>query len=213
MLTTHFNFVRSMLVIVVLSFLAACKTLTEKPSDDGAVWLNDANVFKQRQQQYAASNQWRYSAKVGLTAPQARESANLIWEYSDQANSIRLFGPLGMGSVRMQFDQYGVELLDNKGVVHRGDSAEQLLTNIVGWPIPIDALSRWLFVLPTENAVYRYQMDVDKNVVLLEQLGWKIRYSSYKAYGERFLPRKIVATKAISGGEPVVVKLITKAWQ
>lgn len=204
---------RSVLVILLLSVLAACKTLPEGQNDSDNTWLNSAKIFESRQNQYSASAQWRYSAKVGLSAPQVRESANLIWEYSDQANNVRLFGPLGVGAVRLQFDPYGVEMSDNKGVLHRGDSAEQLLTDIVGWPIPIDALSRWLFVLPTDNAVFRYQIDENNNVVLLEQLGWKIEYSDYKTYGERFLPRKITATKTLPENQSVVVKLITKAWR
>ena len=50
---------------------------------------------------------WRYSAKVGLTTPEVKEQANLIWEFRDQANNIRLFGPLGYGADKLQFDEYG----------------------------------------------------------------------------------------------------------
>jgi len=148
-----------------------------------------------------------------LTAPNVREAANLVWRYDDQANNVRLFGPLGLGAILLHFDQYGVELSDNQGILHRGDSAEALLTEIVGWPIPIDALSRWLFVLPMTDSVYRYQVDADNHIAVLQQLGWEIEYSAYKTYLDKVLPRKIVATKPLANGQEVVVKLISKNWQ
>ncbi len=206
---------RFALILLLLGMVSACKTLSDAPDTShqgAATWRADASVFTEREQQYLDTHQWRYSAKVGITAPQLRESANIIWEYADQANNVRLFGPLGVGAVRLQFDQYGVELSDNKGVLHQGHSADELLSDIIGWPIPINALSRWLFVLPTAGATYRYQLDENRNVALLEQLGWRIKYSNYKSYGEQFLPRKIVATKQLSPEQAVVVKLIAKTW-
>ena len=105
---------------------------------------------------------------------------------------------------------------------HRGDSAEALLTRIVGWPIPIDALRSWMFVMPTQDAAFRYALDADMRVQLIEQLGWVIEYSSYREYNGEFMPRKIVASKMLfdpnydetnSAADPkVVVKLITKSW-
>jgi len=170
-------------------------------------------MFKEREQHYQVLNRWRYSAKVGLNTPRTRQVANIIWDYSDQANNVRLFGPLGVGAVRMQFDQYGVELTDNRGRLHQGSNAEELISRIAGWPIPMDALSRWLFVLPTKDAVYRYQLDDDNNIAVMEQLGWSIEYSDYKIYNDRLLPRKIVATKPLANDGAVVVRLITKNWQ
>jgi len=177
------------------------------------VWCQRVKPCRKRRLNQPLYRSWRYAAKVGVTTPALRQVANIVWDYSDQSNNIRLFGPLGVGLVKMQFDQYGVQLTDNRGRVHTGVSAEKLISDIAGWPIPIDALSQWLFVLPLDGAGYRYQLDGDGNVALLEQLGWRIEYSDYQSYGEKFLPRKIVANKPLNENGPVVVKLITKNWQ
>ncbi len=216
-------FFRLFLVAVVMLFVTGCQTLPQAPaSDGGPVWLDKPNFFAERSLQVERRTSWRYSAKVGVNTPQVKEQANLVWEFRDQSNSIRLFGPLGIGAVKLEFDDYGVVLSDNKGLLHRGDSAEELLTRIVGWPIPVDALRSWVFVLPAKEAAFRYSLDDDQRVQFIEQLGWLIEYSAYKDYGGGFMPRKIVATKQLSNGasrdaqstttNQLVVKLVTKSW-
>lgn len=201
-------------------FLSACQSLPQPTETDSKVnWLNGADFFEQRSRQAQQQVAWRYSAKVGISAPELREQANLVWTYRDQANDVRLFGPLGIGAVKLQFDEFGVVLSDNKGLLHRGRNAEQLLTRIVGWPIPIEALRSWIFVLPDNGSAFRYQLDENQQVMVLEQLGWSIEYSSYREYGGRLMPRKIVARKilppqnASPNTEQIVVKLITKNWK
>jgi len=227
---------RALAITALFSLLAACQNLPKAPNAQTEVnWLSSSDVFVERQQFARQLKAWQYSAKVGLSTPKLNEQANLIWEFADQANSVRMFGPLGVGAIKLQFDEFGVVLSDNKGLLHRGDSAEQLLTRIVGWPIPIDALSSWMFVLPAPGATYRYALDKNRKVERLEQLGWLIEYSDYRDYQGQLMPRKIVASKILSRStksstankrratvtvgeknaaidKQIVVKLITKSW-
>ena len=196
--------------------LSACQHRPEiTPSADSqAGWLNDWERFEPRATSVSA--QWRYTAKVGITTPQLREQANMVWQYQDQSNNVRLFGPLGAGAVVIDFDQYGVQLSDNKGGVHRGDSAEDLLSKITGWPIPVQSLRHWLFVRPDPNLLFRYQLDEIGNVASIEQSGWRIIYADYRDYGgPQQLPRKLTASRTVGlhSGDTVTVKLITKEWQ
>ncbi|MEM7360801.1 MAG: lipoprotein insertase outer membrane protein LolB [Pseudomonadota bacterium] len=176
-------------------------------------WLSQSEPFVVNRQ--LSEVDWRYSAKVGLTTDSLREQANLVWQYADQKNSIRLFGPLGVGAIKIEFDEAGVQLSDNKGVLHRGSSAQQLLTDIVGWPLPIDALSHWLFVQPDLALPYQYRLNEEGQVASIRQLGWQIDYSNYRQYDDQFLPRKLSAYKQFASSEQgaVSVKLITKSWQ
>lgn len=214
----------------LVAFLTACQSVPQvvTPSDDAA-WSRDVVGFMQAHKEayktrHSLAN-WRYSAKVGITTPAAREQANLVWQFADQANQVRLFGPLGVGAIKIDFDDYGVVLRDNRGVSHRGDSAEALVTKIVGWPIPIDALGYWLFGLPLPDRAFEYQQSDDGSLLKLRQLEWQIEYTDYKEYFKDdstrrtdlpqpgLMPRKIVATKQDDNGEQIVVKLITKGWR
>jgi outer membrane lipoprotein LolB len=214
--------------LILLVFLAACQTLPKAPNADAeTAWRSGSDFFVERRQYIEGLNSWRYSAKVGLATPDLNEQANLIWQFEDQSNRIRMFGPLGVGALKLQFDQSGVVFSDNKGRLHRGNNAEQLLTRIVGWPIPIEALSDWMFVLPAIGSPYRYRLNQNQKVEQLEQLGWLIQYSDYRDYQGKLMPRKIVATKHLSAtkkklmadgasavaNRKIVVKLITKSWK
>ena len=209
--------------------LAACQTVSTPKPDQEAQWLSDKDHFKGQAGQLALLGNWHLSAKVGVATPERKETANLVWQFSDQANSVRLFGPLGVGAIRIEFDRSGVVLSDNKGVLHRGTNAEELLTKVVGWPIPVDALSHWLFAVPHPDLPYRFQLDDEGHVSAPEQQGWSIEYSDYKDYGysesntsrvsvpsspeKQKLPRKLIATKQLGDQEQVVVRLITKSWK
>ena len=209
--------VRKLLSICLLGLsLASCQTTMQSAvlSTSDVAWRTDQSYFVRRGLDLSQLPQWRYSAKIGLTAGQRSEQANLLWNFRDQSNEVNLYGPLGAGAVKLHFDEYGVELSDNKGFLHRGKSAEQLLSEIVGWPLPIDALSYWLFVTPAPGAAFQYVLDQQGQVVSLRQLGWQINFQDYRAYGEQMLPRKLTATKRVGKypGELVKVKLITKGW-
>lgn len=143
----------------------------------------------------------------------------MIWQHQDQANKVRLFGPLGAGAVELEFDEYGVQLSDSKGIMYTGHSAEQLLTEIIGWPIPVEALTHWLFVVPLPNEPFRYRVNQADQVSLIQQLGWEISYSDYRDYGAGNnagrLPRKLTAIKNLGDEkqQTVKVRLITQGWQ
>lgn len=203
---------KALLLAAALLSLSACqhKVAVQPPVNE---WLHDTGRFEQARQQSAELHSWRYTAKVAISTPQLREQANLVWQFRDQSNNVRLFGPLGAGAVKVDFDQYGVQLSDNKGVLYRGDSAAQLLQQITGWPIPVEALSYWLFVQPLPEHGFRYQLDELGDVALIEQSGWQIAYSDFRDYGQSHrLPRKLTARKPL-GDDTIMVKLVTKGWQ
>jgi len=205
---------RALSILASLAFISACqhqvKPSEPKPGD-----------FTEHSERRSQAESWRYAAKIGLTTPMLREQANLVWQYNQAAqtnpkNEVRLFGPLGVGAVRMQFDENGAVLFDQKGRAHYGDSAEHLLNRIVGWPIPVDALSAWLFSMPSSAAPFRYQLGEDQHLAILEQLGWRIEYSAYRDYSGELMPRKIVASRDLpvigdQKGGTIIVKLVTKS--
>lgn len=211
----------SVKIIVLLIALSACQPKKELVVGDSTQqqyestgWRSDRDYFQESDQNLNDLTQWHYSGKVGITTARLKEQANLVWNYSDQSNTVRLFGPLGVGAIKLEFDQYGVVLSDNKGVLHRGASAQALLTDIVGWPLPIDALSHWLFVLPEPGQPFQYRLNDAGQLASLRQLGWQIEYKDYRQYQQQVLPRKLTAFKQFDTGNQglVTVKLITKAW-
>ena len=210
-----FSWIKAFLIASLLILLTACQHI--EPQQQEGEWLSDETYFVQRQTDFESQASWQYSAKVGVVTDQSQDQVNLVWDYSDEANRVRMFGPLGVGQVKLEFDQYGVQLSDSKGVLRRGlasqgMNAETLLTEITNLPIPIDALSYWLFVLPNPDHVFSYQLDEQGAVIGLKQLGWQLSFSDYREYAGNILPRKLTAVRD-DQSQPVTVKLVTKAWQ
>ena len=212
---------RFFFLLSALLLVSACqyKGVIESEAPSQA-WLSDPSYFDDQLKSLKQRSDWRYAAKVGVTTPSKREQANLVWKYSSHndegQNEVRIFGPLGVGAVRLNFDSSGAVVYDQKGLAHHGRTAEQLLTKIVGWPIPVDALNSWLFAVPDNKTHYRYKLDQDGNLAVLEQLGWQISYSAYREYAGTLIARKIVATRELTvndsqGVSSITVKLITKS--
>jgi len=207
----------SLLLMVVL--LTACESVPKgKQSTQIESWLTNADFFNQAYQAHSQRTQWRYSSKVGVVTPQESNQANMVWLFDSDAvsaNNVRLFGPLGIGAIRIEFDEQRVQLSDKNGVLHQGRSAEELLRRIVGWSIPVEALEYWLFSLPQPNQKYVYQLDDQQQLAVLKQFGWEVYYSGYREYykGEGLLARKIVAKKQVTPEQDVKVTLITKSWK
>jgi outer membrane lipoprotein LolB len=193
--------------------LSACSSVPPVTENGARPWLHDKHFFKPALAEQAERHTWRYDAKVGVRAPNTSDSANLVWQFERASHKVRLFGPLGAGAVTIEFDPAGGVISDNKGNVRRGRSAERLLNQVVGWPIPLESLTYWLFALPNPGSAYQYQLNEDGHVSALRQQGWEIHYTAYKQFGDfEWMPRKMVARKTVRDGE-VVVRLVSKSWQ
>ena len=213
------NMLKLLNVLILVASLAACasqpKIISSSQELPISEWRSDRQYFSKVAETLLDTPFWRYTAKIGLRSNSIKESANVVWQMSDQSNNVRLFGPLGMGAVKLEFDQYGVQLSDNEGVVHQGKNAQELLTDIIGWPLPIDALSRWLFLQPDLTQPFQYRLNGYGQLDAIRQFGWQINYREYREYNGRQLPRKLAAEKYFHSTKlgAVSVKLITKDWQ
>ncbi len=199
---------------LALLTLGACATPPKVVDHSGRNWFTDSEYFT-KASRLKSNPSWKYTAKVGVTTKERRDQASIDWRFADQSNAIRLFGPLGFGAVRIEYDQFGAVISDNKGVRHQGRNVESLINRIVGWPIPVEALSDWLFLKPKDSSPFRYQLDDQNQLFRLEQLGWQITYTDYRDYNGQQMPRKITALRLLPEGHQraAKVKLVTKNWQ
>ena len=202
------------LVVFLLLALAGCKTA---PSLSPSTAL----PFAESIERHERLRDWRYSAKSSIISNQGNEQINIDWSYSDQAHSIRLFGPLGIGAVKIEYDQYAVQMSDNKGLIYSGSDAHALLYDVTGLSLPITSLQYWLFAVPEPNSHFEYQLKADDQgdrQISLRQHGWTITFSEFVDWPEGEasspwpLPQKIAARGFDANGEPVRIKIFTKSW-
>ncbi len=211
------NIYRWLSIGLVVLTLSACQTRIAPPSNgDSKEWLKDASVFENQ----TPTLDWQLNAKVGVVIDGKSEQANLNWQSSSDSsgetyNRVKLFGPFGAGAIRLEYGSDIATLTDNKGRRYQGRKPEKLIQDVVGWPLPIDALSYWLFAQPEPASAYRYQLGDDGQLSTLEQRGWRIEFKDWREFDGQELPRKVFAYKKFAQDQrgAVSVKLITKSWR
>lgn len=209
---------RVLMTLLLGGVMVACQTpkRPDIPNPLGQGWQNNPAVYSDHQQWFNNTPNWKLTAKVGISAPNLKESANLVWQANDSGHVIRLFGPLGVGSIRLEFDSNGATLTDSKGNAYQSDEVEALLMDVTGWPIPINDLKHWLFMLPEPNSSAGYLLNEQNQFAALSQKGWLINYDRYTPSTTQrpSLPKKMVAVRSINADgieQNVTVRLIIRS--
>ncbi len=125
---------------------------------------------------------WVLRGKIGVKTTEQTGSASLYWQQQGDIYHIRLFGPLGIGAVELNGKPGQVIYTDNHGKNYQADSAEILLKQNTGWQIPVNNLRYWIRALPAPYAPSEKSYDSHRQLVLLQQQGWKIDYLRYQGH-------------------------------
>lgn len=131
---------------------------------------------------------WQLSGKVGLRGDKLAESAYINWTQCGGDYTIKLTGALGQGAAQIFHQGDNTELRLRDRVV-QGSDAQALLTEQLGWPIPVDQLVYWVRGLPAPNT--RFRINAEANG--FNQLGWQLYYPRTTAAAAYTLPEKVVA--------------------
>lgn len=168
-------------------------------------------ALDQREQALLALNQWQFSGKLGFVAGGESGSVYVDWQQRRDSYRIDLRGPLGQGGGEIAGNDAGVSLAQD-GRTYRADSAEQLVRERLGMPIPIADLQYWVRALPVPDRPGRQQLVRDPRGLLTQQRqdGWVLDYSNYALVAGQALPGRIKASSEQLG---IRLNLIIKDWQ
>ncbi|MDH3376677.1 MAG: lipoprotein insertase outer membrane protein LolB [Gammaproteobacteria bacterium] len=207
------------LLLATAALIAGCVTPVADRGDldGGAPWAV-------RRTALADLTDWHLKARLGVRTNQRGGTATLVWDRRQQRHKIDLFGAFGGGRIRITQDSQGATLTQAKRNAVTARSADALLFERTGWRVPFAAMSYWIIGLPAPGATQAAEFDGQGRLASLEQQGWRIEYSAYRAHRRWELPEKITLV-AVGGGqtdEPVVagagrssrvrVKLLVKEW-
>ena len=187
---------------VLILVLQACSSHRPLPAD---VSLDN------REQALLAVTDWRLEGKLGFRAPAESGSAYLTWGQAAEHFSIRVQGPLGQGSAAID-GAPGNVMLSHEGEEFRGENAEQLLAQQLGWQLPVSDLRYWVRALPAPDRAARANIERDERGLLLRQSqdDWVLEYGQYQWVQGHALPGRIKAQSASRG---VRLNLVIKQWQ
>lgn len=156
--------------------------------------------WSERQAQLNKLNHWQVTGKLGVRIPGDNGSANLRWRQENNAYSIDLSGPLGSGRIAISGVPGQVSMRQGGEEPLTAPTAEELIFYSTGWTIPVAQLVYWVRALPApDQKVMRREQNELGQLSLLEQNGWRVRYSHYQAVNSP------VVTNAIPGEQSVLL--------
>lgn len=186
----------------LLLLLVGCQSTPQIQPGQGSTRL-----WQQQEQQLQQLDAWELSGKLGLRSSTANHSAGLFWLQRQDYYDIRLSGPLGQGSARLQGHQ-GQSLLIAEGQQRQASSPEQLMQQELGWSLPVSSLFWWIRGLPAPNQPYQLSLGANSLPAQLTQSGWTLTYSRHQSLQGLELPGLIRLQ-----GDQLQATLVIKQWQ
>ncbi len=189
--------------ICSLIFLTACAP--PRPAPEAPV--NETIPLEKREAQTATISSWQITGAMAARNAKKAWTASLNWRQQGiNQYQIRLFGPLGGGTVIIERDGGLVSYKDGPKSVTSAN-ADELLQQQTGIRLPVNNLYYWVRGLPAPGGVQEARRDQYNHLISLKQAGYTIDYTSYTSVGNIDLPSKIRLQ-----GNGVAIKLIIKHW-
>jgi outer membrane lipoprotein LolB len=157
----------------------------------GAPWAEQLDALE-RLQRYGLNG------RVAVAANGEGFSASLRYAQQGRGAQLSLDGPLGIGGVRVEFDDREFEIETSRGERLEGPEARALLERRLGFALPLAELRWWLLGIPAPGEVTVDRQDSGE-IRGFMQNGWRVSIES-RAAGLGFaLPRRLTAERVGAG--------------
>lgn len=186
--------------LLTLLLLAGCAGVAPRaPVDPERAW----QLHRERLTEVEA---WQLNGRLAIRTQDEAWHANLHWLQRENRYRVRLTGPLGQGSLRLEGTPQFVQLRTGQGESAVSSDPEELLYRQFGWRVPIGALRYWVLGLPAPGPAER-SLDDQGRLRTLQQDGWTIRFMDYRLMEGLEVPGRIFANR--DGAE---VRLVLGEW-
>lgn len=178
---------KSLILLVLSMSLAAC--VSQQP-------LNQISNWNSYQRQLGAIDEWQIRGKLTIKMPGDAIRPRIHWQQKSHEYAIRLWLALGQGTTWLYGNDQEVRLERAGSETLYARSAEQLLSENLGYEIPVEDLRYWVRGIPAPYApVQASQLSAEGTLESLEQSGWSLEYERYQRQGQWNLPSHIVAVR------------------
>lgn len=187
--------------------LTACGTQAKPGQKLHQLSGRELDSWKAENEKVLALTRYDAVGKVSFSNGQKGGNAALRWEQHQQKYTIELQPPLS-GSIRIVGEPNQVSLLQPNGSLVVNRTPEGLMQQALGINIPISGLIYWLRGTPAPGTPPSQMLfNSSKQLGLLTQHGWTIRYEDYVQVKHLSLPQEI----SLENGN-VKLKFLFKQW-
>jgi outer membrane lipoprotein LolB len=198
--------VRVILGSALLAVLAGCRT-APPPATPVAGPGADA-PWPQQYAALASVENYSLTGRVAVAANGQGFSANLRYRQQQQNADLALDGPLGIGGMRMRFDERELSVTNSRGETLDGDAARAEIERRLGFELPLAELRWWLLGVPVPGTPAEEHREGAGPITGFQQNGWHVSIHS-RAPGLGFsLPERLTAER-----EGARMKLLVESWR
>lgn len=190
---------------VLLALLAGCRTV---PPPAPAVTGPGADApWPEQYAALATVENYRLTGRVAVAANGQGFSASLRYRQQPQRADLSLDGPMGIGGMRMEFDERELSVTNSRGETLGGAAARAEIENRLGFELPLAELRWWLLGVPSPAAPARKNQHDGGPIADFLQNGWHVSITA-RAPGLGFsLPRRLTVER-----EGARMKMLVESW-
>jgi outer membrane lipoprotein LolB len=191
--------IHTLILTLLLTACASLKSTNEQPQ---------TIPWPTRQAQAQSITQWDIQGVIGIKSDKQNFSAHYYWIQQGDNYTISLYGPLGVGAIKLQGNQQTVILTNSDGKQYQASNPEQLMQENVGWSLPVSDLYYWIRALPSRNSAHHETFDIYNRLTSLDQEGWHIDYRQYQSTPSGDLPKKLSLKQS-----DIETNIVIQRWQ
>lgn len=192
-------------LIIFCGFLSACATM--EPATQVA--YNHQETWSQREQTLSKIKQWKIKGALGINDSEQAWLSSVYWQqYAQRVFDLKLFGPVGVGTLQVKGDNKQAQLLTSQNQTFSAENADLLLAQQTGWLLPITHLYYWIRGIPVPGLPALKEFDRYNHLTHLSQQGWNIQFQRYTAVNGIDLPSKILLQY-----KQLKIRVIVSQWK
>jgi outer membrane lipoprotein LolB len=140
-----------------------------------------AGACAQLQTQAPLDVQFDLSGRLAVRYGNEALSGNLAWRHAGSSDEMLITNSLGAGVARLVREPGGAVVLTTaEPKEYRGDNAEALTEEVLGFRLPVSGLGDWVRGRPSPDAPARIGKDEEGRLRWLEQSGWRVEFLEYR---------------------------------
>lgn len=194
------SFFRTGLVcIVLIGLLSGCALREQRAEGE---WLAE------RESWFDIYPDWRVTGRLSVSDGEQGGQMSFDWRGQGTQHDLRLRSALGGKQWRLMFNETGALIEGSDMGLLRSDDPDLLVSEVVGWPIPVSQLAWWLRGLKASETD-QVSFAEDGTMATIGQGEWTLNYVRYEQPSEGpLMPERVEALRA-----PYRVRMILRTWR
>ncbi|MFK8028650.1 MAG: lipoprotein insertase outer membrane protein LolB [Gammaproteobacteria bacterium] len=197
-----------LLLVILGAGLGGCQTVPQSGSELG--WPDREKLLRRQ-------TSFETTGRLSLTVPSTTNQASFALSVDKRDLGLKLSGPFGIGAIRLEVTDGKGRLISAKHGNIALDNTEEDLLELLGYPVPLNAIRYWALGLPQPKVPSERTYSDDWRLLkTLDQQGWKVKFESYRAVAldpdkpdvQIELPRKVRLE-----GPDVSILMVFRHWR